>query len=90
MSQFPVGDEFRHFAKEARTAGSAGVAVPEAWTDLPDGRGGTVATAILAWPSEKVALVRDEDVADCAPLLRQGWSIASPSDPSPFIAFLAL
>lgn len=90
LAQFPEGDEFRSFAEQAQSAGCAGVAVPEAWTDLPDGRGGTVATAILAWPSEKVALVRDEDVADCAPLQRQGWTIASPSNPSAFVAFLSL
>lgn len=90
LAQFPEGDEFRSFAEQAQSAGHAGVTVPEAWFDLSDGHGGTVATAILAWPSEKVALVRDEEVADCAPLQRQGWTIASPSDPSPFIAFLAL
>ena len=90
LAQFPEDDEFRPFAEQAQSAGGAGVAVPEAWIDLPDGRGGTVATAILAWPSAKVALVRDEDVADCAPLRNQGWTIASPSNPSAFIAFLAL
>ena len=87
LTQFPKGDEFRPFAEKAR---AADIAVPEAWIDLPDGKGGTVATAILAWPSEKVALVRDEDVADCAPLCKQGWQIVSTADSSAFSSLVTL
>jgi len=90
LAQFPEGDEFRPFVEEALPAGYAGLPAPEAWIDLPDGRGGTATTAVFAWPSEKVAFVRDEDVADCASLLRHGWTIASPNDTAPLVAFLAL
>ena len=87
MDEFPLGDEFREFAWMVRDVGGE---VPESWVDLPDGRGGTAVTAVFAWPARKMAFVRDEDVADCASLQRQGWTISSPNDTAPLVAFLAL
>lgn len=87
MDEFPLGDEFREFAWMVRDVGGE---VPESWVDLPDGHGGTAVTAVFAWPARKMAFVRDEDVADCASLQRQGWTVASPNDTAPLVAFLAL
>lgn len=85
MAQFPEGDEFRSFAEAAKKAGGD---VPEAWFDLPDGDGGTVATAVLAWPGKKKALVRAEEMADVASLKTQGWQIASTGDHDSFAEFV--
>ena len=88
LADFRSGDPLRPFAHAAANT-LPDDALPEAWTDLPDGHGGAATTAILASIPGKWALVRPEDYPDAAPLARRGWQLfSSDGSPEAFADFL--